>query len=52
MLPLSDIDRGDQMEVTIVWSWVSFWLGAVATVTLSFSVLLAAAFSKWSKSRK
>lgn len=40
------------MQMTIEWSWISFFVGVAATVTASFWLVLFVAFRQWKKQRK
>jgi hypothetical protein len=39
------------MEITFVWSWLSFWVGAASTLVGLFVVLLLVAFNQFKKKR-
>jgi hypothetical protein len=39
------------MEITFVWSWLSFWIGAASAVVGLFLILLVIAFGQFSKQR-
>jgi hypothetical protein len=39
------------MEITFVWSWLSFWIGAASAVVGLFLILLVVAFGQFSKQR-
>jgi hypothetical protein len=39
------------MEITFVWSWFSFIVGAVSALIGSFLLLLLVAFKQWKKQK-
>lgn len=40
------------MEITFVWSWFSFIVGAVSAVVGSLVLLFAVAYKQWKKQQK
>ena len=40
------------MEITLVWSWWSFFAGVAATIVAGFWLLVGLAFRQWNKNRK
>ena len=40
------------MEITFVWSWFSFIIGAVSAVVASLVLLFAVAFKQWKKQKE
>lgn len=40
------------MEIVIVWDWVSFFAGILATITVSFWLIVALAFKQWKKQKE
>jgi phosphotransferase system glucose/maltose/N-acetylglucosamine-specific IIC component len=40
------------MEITFVWSWLSFWIGIASAVVGIFVVLLLIAFGQYKKQQK
>lgn len=40
------------MEITFVWSWLSFFAGVVVTLVGAVVLLFAVAFGQWKKQRK
>ena len=40
------------MEVTLIWSWFSFWMGVLATVGVSFVTFLAFAIAQYRKKNR
>jgi CHASE1-domain containing sensor protein len=39
------------MEITFVWSWLSFWIGVASTVVGLFLTMLLVAFRQFAKQR-
>lgn len=40
------------MEVTLIWSWASFWIGAVSTVAVTFTVLMTFSLVQYNKKKR
>ena len=40
------------MEITFVWSWFSFIVGAVSAVVAGFVLVLVFAFKQWKKQKE
>lgn len=40
------------MEIVLTWSWLSFFVGVLATISLGFWALVVLAFKQWKKSKK
>jgi phosphotransferase system glucose/maltose/N-acetylglucosamine-specific IIC component len=40
------------MEITFVWSWLSFWIGIASAVVGIFVVLLLIAFGQYKKQQR
>ena len=40
------------MEVTLIWSWASFWIGALSTVAVSFVGLVVAALVQYNNKKR
>lgn len=40
------------MEIVIVWSWLSFIVGAVSAVLVGFILALVLSFKQWKKQNK
>lgn len=40
------------MELTFIWSWLSFFAGVVATLLVSFVLMVFAAFKQWKKQKQ
>jgi hypothetical protein len=40
------------MEITFVWSWLSFWIGVASVFMLSFTLMLFVALAQGVKKKK
>jgi hypothetical protein len=40
------------MEITFVWSWLSFWIGVASAVVGLFLILLLVAFKQFTKQKQ
>mgnify|MGYP003564690127 FL=1 len=40
------------MEVTLIWSWASFWIGALTAVAVAFVGLMTMALVQYNKKKR